>query len=463
MRLILASVALCWVTIAQDARSVLDPVAKTIGKPKSIQYTASGAVFTLGQNVSPTAPWPRVEVKTATRTIDYEANASRNDAVAAQGPIPSVFHSGDLAWGQAPNGNVIPAPQFAAERQLQVLWSPHGFVRGALAGNATAKSRRVSGNKVTEISFLHGKHKITGTISADHLVEKVESWIDNPVLGDMHVETVYSGYRDFAGIKMPTRIVQKHGGFPTLDLTVTDVRVDPPVSISVPDAARQAAPPPVKVAAEKLADGVWYLTGGSHHSVAVEFQDHIAVIEGPQNEGRATAVIAEAKKLISGKPIRYIVNTHHHFDHSGGLRAFVAEGAILVTHQINVPFYQRTMKAPHALNPDRLAREKKKAKFAAVGARHVLTDGTRSVELHHIQGNPHNEGILMAYLPKEKILIEVDVYSPPPPNAPPPASPSPAAVNLYENMDRLKLDVERIAPLHGRVVPMAEFRKAVGK
>ena len=91
-------------------------------------------------------------------------------------------------------------------------------------------------------------------------------------------------------------------------------------------------PPPVRVTTEKLADGIWYLTGGSHHSVLVEFADHVALIEAPQNEERSTAVIAEVKKLTPTKPIRYLVNTHHHFDHSGGLRTYVAEGATIVTH-----------------------------------------------------------------------------------------------------------------------------------
>ena len=88
----------------------------------------------------------------------------------------------------------------------------------------------------------------------------------------------------------------------------------------------------------KLADGVWHVTGGSHHSVVVEFNEYIAVAEAPLDEARSLAVIAEAKKLGSNKPIRYVLTTHHHFDHSGGLRTYVAEGATVVTHQSNVPY-----------------------------------------------------------------------------------------------------------------------------
>jgi glyoxylase-like metal-dependent hydrolase (beta-lactamase superfamily II) len=257
--------------------------------------------------------------------------------------------------------------------------------------------------------------------------------------------------------------VQKQGGHPVLDLTVAEAKADVELDLTVPDAVLKATPPAVRVSVEKLADGVWYLTGGSHHSVAVEFADHVAVIEAPLNEERSLAVIAEVKKQIPSKPIRYLVNTHYHFDHSGGLRTYVAEGATIVTHESNKAFYEATFKAPHTLNPDRQWREKKRAKILAVGVKHALTDGSRVVELHLIQGSPHNTGNLMAWLPKEKLLVEVDVYTPLQPNAQPPATPNPVTVNLYENIQRLNLDVDMIAPLHGRLVTIAELRRTIGK
>lgn len=454
----------CGAATADDARSVLEQAAKTIGNPRTIQYSGSGAIFTVGQNPSATAPWPRVEVKNFTRTLDYESQSGKNEGIGPQGPTPAAFLSGDKAWGQTASGNINPAPPaVAAERQLQMWLTPHGFLGAAQAGSATVKSRKVGGQKLTEVTVNHGKHRLIGTIAADGTVTEVRSWLDNPVLGDMPVVTTYSDYRDFDGIKFPTKMVQKQGDFPAFDLSVTQVRANVPVNITVPDAVRQATPPVVKVPAEKLADGVWYLTGGSHHSVAIEFRDHVVVIEAPLNEERSAAVIAEVKRSIPNKAIRYLVNTHHHFDHSGGLRTYVAEGATIVTHQSNVPFYQRTLKAERKLNPDRLSRERKKPKFVAVGALHKLSDGTRTVEIHHIQGNPHNEGILMAYLPAERLLVEVDVYSPAPPNAPPSSTPNPASVNLHDNIARLKLDVDRIVPLHGRVVTLADLRKAIGR
>ena len=451
--------AVCVMSSAQDSTGVLEATMRNMGNIKSVQYTGTGAVFTLGQSVSPDTPWPRVELKSLTRTVDYDKLATRQETTSQQGAVTIQFLAGDKAWGQT-GANVTPASPIATtDRQLQIWLTPHGFLKGALANKATVKR-----GKVTTVTFTAlGKHRVIGTISADNLVQKVDSWEDNPVLGDMLVETIYSDYRDFGGFRFPTKIVQKQGGFPVLELNVTDAKANVALDLAVPDSVRQAAIPAVQVTSQKLADGVWYLTGGSHHSVAVEFADHIALIEAPQNEDRSLAVIAEVKKLNPAKPIRYLVNTHYHFDHSGGLRTYVAEGATIVTHQSNEQFYKQVFKAPHTLNPDRLSREKRRAKILAIGPKHVLTDGVRTVELHLVQGSPHNTGILMAWLPKERILVEVDVYTPLAADAQPPSTPNPAAVNLYDNMQRLNFDVNQIAPLHGRLVTVAELRRTIGK
>jgi len=286
----------------------------------------------------------------------------------------------------------------------------------------------------------------------------VQTWIVNDVLVDMLVEGVYKDYKDCSGIKFPTMIIEKQGGFPVLILVVSDVKPNAAVNIPSQQTETQQAGPAQAAAVqwEKVADGVFYLRGGTHHSVAVEFADHVVVVEGPLNEQRSLAVIAEVNKLIANKPIRYLVNTHHHFDHSGGLRTYVDQGVTIITHAINKPFYDKSFTSPRTLKPDPLSQSKKTANIEIVNEKKVLADATRTLELHLIKDNPHNDGILMAYLPKERILIEVDVYTPP--NA------NPNTLNLVENIERLKLDVDKILPLHGPgAVSKADLYKAVGK
>jgi glyoxylase-like metal-dependent hydrolase (beta-lactamase superfamily II) len=187
------------------------------------------------------------------------------------------------------------------------------------------------------------------------------------------------------------------------------------------------------------------------------------MIEGPLNEARSLAVIAEAKKLVPNKPIKYVFNSHSHFDHSGGLRTYVEEGATIITQEVNQPFYEQTLlKAPHTLQPDGLSKDPKPATIIPVKDKYVLSDGGRSIEAYHLEGSNHNAGLLIMYLPKEKILVEADDFSPGTPAAPAPTGPRYHAftVNLYKNVQRLKLDVKTIAPLHGIVAPYSALQKA---
>jgi glyoxylase-like metal-dependent hydrolase (beta-lactamase superfamily II) len=510
--------------LAQNARTVLNNVTKAMGAEtlKTLQYSGSGSNAGIGQNFNPSADWPMVEVKSYNRDLDFDTLTSRTQLVRIQNGAE-----------QTQNQNILPNAQWA--NQFDIWTSPYGFLKGAIANNPTARVQTVEGRRYTVVSFtLQSKYKVNGFINDQNMVEKVETWVDNAVLGDMLVEAIYADYRDFAGLKFPTRITQKQGGFPTLVLTVTDVKSNVPVTIQPTQNAAGGgggAAPTVTVETEKIVDGVLYLKGGTHHSVAVEFSDHIVVIEAPQNEQRSLAVIAEVKRQIPNKPIRYLVNTHHHFDHSGGLRTYVDEGATIVTHQVNKAFYDRILAAPRTLNPDKLAVSKKRATIETVTNRLVLSDSpvvgdnTRRIELHLVRGNTHNEGMLMAYLPKEKILVEVDVYTPQanqagpagpaggrgqapggppagPPTGPPagppagqrgqnppgppaagtrggppagggrggqaaaaPAAPvNPLTLNLWENVDRLKLGVEGILPLHGPgAVTKADLDRAAGK
>jgi glyoxylase-like metal-dependent hydrolase (beta-lactamase superfamily II) len=375
--------------------------------------------------------------------------------------------SGNYAWNMAaPAGaqsGAAPEPQpqpAAVEERTMEIWStPQGFIKGALANNAT--SQPAGGG--SEVSFTVGKNKYVGTINAQNQVERVQTAISNPVLGDTPVETVYSDYKDFGGVTFPGHIVRTQGGYPVLDITVSSVKANPPVDISVPDAVRNFTAPSVKVDVQKLAEGVYYMTGGTHHSVAIDQRDHIVVVEGPQNEERSLAVIAKVKETIPNKPIKYLVNTHAHFDHSGGLRTYVDEGAIIVTHQMNRPYYEQAWAAPRTLGPDKLAESKKAAMFETFTDKHVLTDGKRSIEIHQIAGSGHNDAFALIYLPTEKVLIEGDAYTPAAANAPPPATPNPFSVNLNDNIQRLKLDVRQIAALHGpRVSTMNDLRAAIG-
>ena len=213
--------------------------------------------------------------------------------------------------------------------------------------------------------------------------------VPNAVLGDMRVEINYADYKDFGGVKFPMKIKQMVDAHPALDLTVTDVQPNAAMNIAIPDPVLKAPAPYARVTSQMVAEGVWYVTGGTHHSVLIEMKDHLILVESPLNDDRAVAVLGEVKKL-SSKPIKYLIVTHHHFDHSGGVRGVAAEGVTVITHDVSKPFFEKTLAAPATVNPDRLAKSGKKGTVEGTGAKRTLTDGTRTVDIYQIGDNVHH-------------------------------------------------------------------------
>ncbi|PYR89803.1 MAG: MBL fold metallo-hydrolase, partial [Acidobacteria bacterium] len=333
---------------------------------------------------------------------------------------------------------------------------------------------KISGTrgKAKLISFTaFGKYTVTGTINEQNLIEHVETKIDAGLAGDSLLESVFSDYKDFGGVKFPMHILQRQGGHPILDIMVAGVEPNSPAAREFTGnpqrgggaGARGGEGGPGRIQSEKIADGIWFLNLGAPQSLLVEFKDYLVIIEGGAGDDRTMATIAEAKRMFPAKPIKYLVNTHHHFDHSGGIRAYAAEGIPIITHESHKRFYEEQIfKNPHTLNPDRLAKMPRAVMIETIKDKRVLTDGNMTLELHLVRGNLHAEGMLMAYVPKEKLIIQADLFTPRP-GAPPLPAPSPYTTNFVENVERLKLDVQRVAHVHGGTDSWAEVLKAAGR
>jgi glyoxylase-like metal-dependent hydrolase (beta-lactamase superfamily II) len=444
-----------------------------MGAPNTIRYAGEGTGWTFGQAYKPDMPWPKIDIQSQARTINYATGSMREEMAFNRGeprggggyPLSGqarndFYVSGNFAWNATPGG-AAPGPRFVTDRTHQLWISPHGVLNAAARNNATVQWVTKDGKSFAAVSFTEpGKLSATAFLNADYLVERVESRLPDPVLGEVSAVAVYSNYRDHGGVKFPGRIQLWQGGHPTLDLAVKEVQPNAAADIQVPDNVRSATE---RVTAEKVADGVWFIAGGSHNSAAIEMKDHLILVEAPLNDGRTAPVIAEVKKLAPGKPIRYVINSHHHFDHSGGLRAAVAEGATVVTQAEAKPYFDRAFATQGKIAPDLLTKSGKKATVRPVKDSMTLTDGARVVELRRIGDSIHTDTFLMVYLPKERLLIEADAYTPTPPNAKPPATPNANNVNLIENIERQKLAVDRILPLHGRVVPLADLYTTAGR
>jgi sugar lactone lactonase YvrE/glyoxylase-like metal-dependent hydrolase (beta-lactamase superfamily II) len=474
----LAAVTLNAVPFAAEAAGkpdrALTRAARILGAAEvsGLEFSATGSWYQFGQAPAPGLAWPQFTVTNYRASIDYGTPAARVQITRSQvvepgrvRPAPveqkvDQFVAGASAWNVPTNatGNAAPAAQPAAveERRAEIWSTPQGFIKAALANDARVE--RKSG--VSHVQFVAGgKYRFEGELNAAGEVTRVRTWIDNPVLGDTPLETQFSDYQAFGAVRFPGHIVRSLGGHPVLDLKVSDVKAGASVAAAPANLAPAAAP---EVKVTKLDDGVFYLTGGTHHSLLVEQVDHLVVVEAPQNEARSLAVIAKAKELAPGKPVRYLVNTHAHFDHSGGLRTYVDEGAIIVTDAANRAFYEQAWAAPRTINPDALARSGKAARFETFTGKHVLA-GRHAIEVHSITGSGHNDAFSLVYLPAQKILVEADAYSPGALGTPVATPPNPYTVNLADNLKRLGLEVWQIAALHGpRVVTFEDLRIAAG-
>jgi glyoxylase-like metal-dependent hydrolase (beta-lactamase superfamily II) len=314
------------------------------------------------------------------------------------------------------------------------------------------------GHNVVDVTTPEGIQLALHLDPTNNLPVMITSRGYNTNLGDVTLSTTFSEYMDAGGVQLPQVISQKIDDFPAADLRVTH-SVGTIGDLAAPAAvasAEEPGTPQANVTVEELAPGVWRLAGQSHHSVLVEFPSYGVLVEAPQNDTRTLAVIARARETLpEGKPLQYLVNTHHHFDHSGGLRAAVAEGLTIITHEINRPLYEELVKRPHTVMADRLAGNPAELKLQTVTGdeKFELRDGNRVMEVYRIRNDSHNDGMLMVYLPQSRILIEADTYTPP--------RGGPTAENLLQEIKERGLRVDRIAPIHGDVVPLSELQKTV--
>jgi len=455
-------------------RTVITEAANAMGATNlnSIEYAGSGSVFGFGQAFVPGERWPRFVQRTYKVEVNYQTPAMRLEAVRAQGEVPPrggaaqpaageqktvQVVSGKYAWTE---GGAQPAANpGAVSDRLRRLWlTPHGAIKAAIANGA-----KVEGKVAT---FKVEDRDVTLTLNDQNLVERVRYLDTNEVVGDSPVEITYSDYADYGGVKFPAHIVETQDGFPTLDVTIQEVKPNVAVSLDVPANVPQAPAPPAtpSVNVTRLSDGVLYLTASGVSSWAVEFKDYIVVVEGPNGEARSLAVNEAVQKAIPNKPIKYVVNTHAHYDHAGGLRTYVAQGITVITLEQNKAFFEQVWARPRTIAPDLLAKSPKPATFETVTDRKVITDGSRRLELYHLQNSGHNVATLIAYLPGERLLYYGDGYNPPAGDDPrDPARTPEYGIDLYRNITQLNLNVERVAPAHStRAVPYDNLKRAIG-
>ena len=471
--------------MAQNARTVIANALDVLGDVDSIAYSGAAryvAFQQCGANATnmlchgthdPMRPIMGYE-----RVIDLQAPASR--------------HAGDTV-NIGPGGSTAITPgrffqQVTAEQadvseswagSLEFYITPWGFLKGAAENGASVSRRTVDGVSYTVLSWSPevrapsgASYVVNGYLNDDNLVVRIETWLGENIMGDMHIVASYMDWRDYGGFMAPTEIVQTRGGWPFFEVDVTSARANPADIASIAPAPANAQGGPgggfggnaaFDVTVEELGDGLYRLTtgAGSYDSLIVEFEDHIMMLEAGQSQARALAYVERTRSLIPGKPIRYVMNTHPHSDHTGGLPVLVAEGATIITHKNNQEFFERALNTPRTLLDDSLSRNPHPAWVDPVEDMKVYTDGSRTVEMYHIWPAPHSNGLLVAYFPEEKILYQGDF------SLPQPGQPGNDHVRaLVPALEKLGVtDFERYINTHASAEPQTkdELWSAVGR
>ena len=434
---------------------------------KTLTLEGEGVNYNLGQDMKPEASGQQFAISNYKRQIDIANGRQRIEQTRTpkfayfQGPQPQTQIQGlDGAIAFNVNAQGQPArvaPLAETDRQHDLYHHPLMLLRSTLDPKTTvANVRSVGGARQADITTAAGP-TVTLTIGADGVPLSASSKTYHPNLGDVVVTTAFNDFQDVNGLRLPAQFTTTVDEFTTVQINAARQAIDTDVGdLAAPAAIAGARPaaPPINVVVQPIGKGVWLLAGGSHHTALIEFSDHLMLVDAPQSEARTLAVIAKAKETVPNKPLTQLVTTHHHFDHTAGLRAAIAEGMDVITHAGNKEWVEKIASRPHTLQPDTLAKKPTRLVVDTVDGEKQYSDQTMEVQLYHVAGNPHSDTMLMVYIPRERVVIEVDAYSPG-------AGPHIYAANLLENIDKRKLRVDRIVPLHGTIGSFAEFRKAV--
>ena len=463
--------AACATTQTPEQRIVNDAASALGGRERllaisSLEIEGDGLQYNLGQDLTPGARNQTFAISGFRRVIDLQGRRQKTELTRTpnfayfQGPAPQrqvQGIDGEVGYNISATGTVSRVgTQVTRDRRIDFYHHPFTLVSAALAQGAMLSNARDGAERSVEVQTPDGS-RLTLVTDGGGVPIRIESRGYNANLGDVRNTTTFANYVKNADISVPTVVTTKVDDFTTAEYKFSKQTVGVDTSeLTVPaDVAAKPAPdtPPANVIAEVIAPGIWFLAGQTHHSVLVEFADHLTLIEAPQSEARTLAVIAKARELRPDKPLTTVVTTHHHFDHTAGIRGAASQGLNIVTHAGNVDFFKEMLKRPHTIQAETLAKAPREVTVEGVASEKVMKDSAMDMAVYHVADNPHSSTMLMAYFPQHKVLVEVDAFSPT-------SAVHPYAANLLENITKRKLQVDRIVPLHGGIAKMAELTKA---
>jgi glyoxylase-like metal-dependent hydrolase (beta-lactamase superfamily II) len=466
-----------------SARSLVERAVRAIGGAQALRDVTTtivefnSASFGLGQEETPLSPargpigWGRIA--TDWRGNRREVNQEVRPVTGAPARQRQVI-AGDIGMNEAAGTRTPMAPGAVAAALQGMRVQPERLLLRAFdhpAAVSRIPSRSWRGELMDGVRFADGADTVALYFDRrSGLLTVSETVSDDPILGDRRNVTWYTRWQDAGGVRLPRQFDSEANGRLLSQNNVTSLTVNAPVPDSlftIPDSiARRAsqassAAPPVTVTLVELAPGVWRAEGGTHHSLVVDQGSQLVVVEAPQNAQRTGAVLDTVRSRFAGKPVSMIVNTHHHWDHSGGLRTAMAAGHRIATHARNVAFVRGIATAPKTVLPDALSRGRPVPAVIAVADSLVIGSGARRVVIYPLP-SAHAEGILAAWVPEARVLFASDVLTPPAAGSSAPVA-SAGSAELVAMARSRGISPERFAGGHGGVVAWNEVERAAAR
>jgi glyoxylase-like metal-dependent hydrolase (beta-lactamase superfamily II) len=373
-----------------------------------------------------------------------------------------------VTWDEL-RGTFNPIPNVPASnlrRRIRIV--PHLMVLNALDRSSRLRylgSTSFDGRPHSVISYSNEDGLEISLYIDDKtgLLSKNEYLFTDPFSGDTVSEMVYTGYKQENGRMVPTGRKDLLSGELVSEVKLSEMRFNSPLNdenFKLPTGLKAATPAPAAQPFTKYGENVYTVNAGGYNVLAVGFKDHVFVMEAPGGDGVSRQAIAEIKKLYPGKPIKYIAVTHHHDDHAGGIRTYIAEGITLLAMPGEKAFFEKVTKSRFTIDPDALTLNPQPLKVELIKeGKRTLTDGTATVELIDIGPGGHTDEMLVAYLPAEKLIFQGDLLNRP--GNGDPATINDSTIHFANWLEASKLPIDRIIGVHGPPSTLDELRKGV--
>ena len=441
---------------------------------RNYTITFYSSTFAPGPEETPQSP-PRATITTGTQTTDY-AGSRQVSGVEIRNPAGAVnkqrrITAGDIGMLETNGVQAPDGPGAVANVERNWRRSIERVLIAALDNPTALRSvpaRTWRGEAASGVRYANGPDTLN--IYFDRrsgLPVLTEVLADDPILGDRRTVQAFTRWQPAGDIVFARQFdTEVNGRFQT-NTVVTSLVINGAVADSlfvIPDSIKSRAqpgnpnPPPVTVTLVELAPNVWRAEGGSHHSLIVDQGARLVLIEAPLGAQRMEAVLDTLRSRFPGKPVGVAINTHHHWDHSGGLRAVLAAGVPVITHARNAGFVRSIATAPKTVRPDVLSRRLGPARsrpptISVVEDSLVVGTGDSRVVAYRLP-TAHAEGVLAIYVPSAGILFQSDVVTANP-NPPPLGS-----AELVKFVQARGITVERVAGGHGQVVAWDVVQRA---